>query len=356
MPTEVLHVGCEDLAGGHGLPGGLDAALLLDAHDVVGDPHDGADVALEFAQEKIQIFTGLKHGLLVDLVVARQREDVRPVCARGGVELLPDLGVARPQVRGRQLSHQGHPPVHARGQVGVVREVHQAAGRVFLDAHGRLELADELRCGVPGVGVGAPDLGLAHVLVVNQNMRHGRRNSRVEHAVDGDIERGRHEHEHVDVLVLDVQRGSDLDAVRDQPGVVLLDHGLRRLTGDLRVPVESPVGQDFGDLLAVVELPDHPRDEPVGKEGPERLLAEGHVVAVEELAELVAAGLAVYLAVEPLGHAGGLYGVEALEHRGLVRHQLPQEELGLRYVHLAHRRAILGYAVKHFRPGSGRKK
>lgn len=192
-----------------------------------------------------------------------------------------------------------------------------------------------------------PDLGLAHVLVVDQDVRHGRGDGGVEHAVHGHVQRGRHEDEDVDVLVLDVQRGGDLDPVGDQPGVLLLHHGLRGPAGDLRVPVEGAVGQDLGDLLAVVQLPDHPRHEPVREEGPERLLAEGHVVALEELAELVAAGLSVDPAEEPLGHAGGLDDVEALQHGRLVGHQLPQEQLGLSDVHLAHRRAVLGDALEH---------
>lgn len=111
--------------------------------------------------------------------------------------------------------------------------------------------------------------------------------------------------------------------------------------------MEGPVGHHLGDLLAVVELADDPRDEPVREKGPQRLLAETDVVPVEELAELVAAGLAVDPAEEALRHARGLYDVEALQHGGLVRHQLPQEQLGLCDVELPHRRARLGHVLEH---------
>ena len=293
--AELLHVGREEPACGHGLARALRAPARLGrgAHDVLGDAHDGAHVALEFPQQKFQVLARLQHVLLVDLVVARQGEDVWLVRPWRGLELLPDLGVARPQVRGRQLREQRHAAVGARGHEGVVGEVHEGARGVLLDAHGGLELAYELGRGVPGVGVGAPDLGLAHALVVDEDVRQGGRDGGVEHAVDGHVQGGLHKDKDADVLVLDVEGRGDLDAVRDQPGVVLLDHCLRGLAGDLRVPVEGAVGEHLGDLVAVFELAYHPGDEAVDQARPDGLAAKGAVVAVQELLELVAALLPV---------------------------------------------------------------
>ena len=45
--------------------------------------------------------------------------------------------------------------------------------------------------------------------------------------------------------------------------------------------------------------------------------------------------------------AGGLDDVEALQDGGLVGHQLPQEQLGLGNVALAHGRAVAGDAFEH---------
>ena len=203
--------------------------------------------------------------------------------------------------------------------------------------------------------MGTPDLGLAHVLVVDQDVRHGRGDGGVEHAVDGHVQRGLHKDEDADVLVLDVEGRGDLDAVRDQPGVVLLDHGLRGLAGDLRVPVESAVGEHLGDLVAVVELADHPGDEAVHQARPDGLAAKGAVVAVHKLLKLVAALLPVDAAEDAVRQAGGLDDVEALQDGGLVGHQLPQEQFGLDDVALAHGRAVAGDVLEHASRDGGRK-
>jgi len=280
-------------------------------------------------------------------VVARQGEHVWLVGPGGALELLADLRVSGPQVRRCELGEQRHAAVHSRRQVGVVREVHQGAGGVLLDPHGRLELADELRGRVPGIRVRAPDLRLAEVLVVDEDVREGRGDRGVEHAVDGDVQGGRDKHKDVHVLVLHLERRSDLHAVRDQARILLLHHGLRALGRDLRVPVEGPVGEDFGDLLAVVQLPHDVGHEAVREDGAHGLPAEGPVVLVEEFLELIPAPLPVNAAVKSLRHAGRLDDVEALQDGGLVRDQLPQEQLALRYVPLAERRAVTGHVLEH---------
>jgi hypothetical protein len=77
------------------------------------------------------------------------------------------------------------------------------------------------------------------------------------------------------------------------------------------------------------------------------LSAKRHVVPVKESLELVPAPLPVYLAEQALRHARRLDHAEALQDCRLVRHELPQEVLALRYVSRAHSAADARHVTHH---------
>jgi len=85
------------------------------------------------------------------------------------------------------------------------------------------------------------------------------------------------------------------------------------------------------------------------------LPAKRDVVAVHKLLEFLTAPLPVDLAEEALRHARRLHDPEALQHRRLVRHQLPQEELALRDVAHPHAPPDLGHLAHHFAEGGSRR-
>ncbi len=228
--------------------------------------------------------------------------------------------------------------------------------RPHLHPNGRLEGADQLRRGVPRVGVRPPDLRLPQVLVVDQDVRQRRRDRRVQHRVDRHVQARRRVGVDLDVLVLDVQRRRDLDPVGHVPPRPLLVDRLGVAGGHLREPVERAVAQDLRDPVPALQLADPPRHEPVREHGPHRLAAEGDVVPVQELLEPLPAPLAADLAEQPLREARALHDVEALQHRRLVRHQLPQEVLALGYVPRAHARADPRHLAHHFGCGCARRK
>jgi hypothetical protein len=67
--------------------------VRLGPDHLLGDAHDGAHVALELGHQKIEVLARREHGLLGDVVVPRQGEDVGLVRGARGVlvELLLDL-------------------------------------------------------------------------------------------------------------------------------------------------------------------------------------------------------------------------------------------------------------------------
>jgi hypothetical protein len=77
------------------------------------------------------------------------------------------------------------------------------------------------------------------------------------------------------------------------------------------------------------------------------LSAKWDVVAVQKSLKLVPAPLPVDLAKETLRHARRLDHAEALQHCRLVRHELPQEVLALRYVARAHAAADARHVTHH---------
>ena len=191
---------------------------------------------------------------------------------------------------------------------------HMGSLQKYLNPHVGLEGAYQLRRGVPGIRMRPPDLGLAQVLVVCKHMGQWRRNRGVQHGVHADVKRGRAEREDVDVLVPDSRGGGRYLYVVPHQGVVpvMLPGPCIVARSRLRRPVESPGRQHNRYLVALGRPPHIPRHEPIGKARLDRLPAEGDVVAVDELRELVVAQLAVDLAVQPLRHARRLHYPQAL--------------------------------------------
>ena len=130
VAADVRHLGGEDPTRGDRLAHRLVPAVAGRDH-LLGDARDRPDVALELVQQELEVLAGGEHGLLRHGVIARQREDVGLV--RGDtLELLADLGVARPQVRRVQRREGGDAQLHHGLEVGVVREVHQRGAGVLL--------------------------------------------------------------------------------------------------------------------------------------------------------------------------------------------------------------------------------
>ncbi len=195
--------------------------------------------------------------------------------------------------------------------------------------------------------MGAPDLRLAQVLVVGEDVRHGGRDGGVEHRVDGDVERGRVHHEDLHVLVLDAHLRGEPDVVGHEPRIWVLPGRAAGDAGDLRGPRERPHGDHLRHVVAPLEPAHAPRHEAVREHRADRLATEGRVVAGEEALEVLAAPLAVDLAEEPLREARRLHDPEALQHGGLVRHELPEQLAALLYVPGAHARTGAGELAVH---------
>lgn len=126
-----MHVGREDPARRDGLADGLVVAVVAPDDHLVRHPGQRRDVAPVLVQQEGQVLARLEVLLLDDVVVPRERVDLR-VVVRGGLHHLPaDDVLPLPHVMGQQVGKQAGPDP-GRGVVVLVHKVHEVLRRVVL--------------------------------------------------------------------------------------------------------------------------------------------------------------------------------------------------------------------------------